>query len=579
MKNKIRIIIIFLLTLTVFVSCEDMMGDFLDKAPGVDVTEDTIFSSKAQVETFVATMYRTGLHTIFAREETSLTGSQYAMTSIACDETESSQGWTTQQGWNTGDITADNIQSREDFRWPLRFKGLRYANIMLQRIDEVESLDQIYKQEIKGEALFLRALNHFEMFKRYGGAPIIDKKFELTDDFFVERSSVKDLVDFIVADCDAAIAALPNTRSSDQRGRITKGAALMLKSKTLLYAASPLFNTATPYLSMEDASHNDLICYGNYDQNRWQKAADAAKAVIDWAPNGGIHLVTDQGVDENYRYVYEKNDNPEIILENKNIGARDMWTFPWGSILPIGMGSGWHIGYSMTANFLYKYEKQDGTPMEWSDTGGNNLKQKYEEIDHRFAQTVGIPGSYFNKDFPVITNYAGGQMNKQNKGGHIILKFVPRTMTFSSWNQMPNDILFRLAEAYLNYAEALNEVQGPTTQAYEAINIIRTRSGQPDLPAGLTQEEFRERVHNERAIELFAEEHRFFDIRRWMIAEEDGVMQGDFYGFKIFQDPAAPDFRYEVYKIETRTFKRRMYLHPYLRSEVLKGYLVQNPGY
>jgi hypothetical protein len=142
-------------------------------------------------------------------------------------------------------------------------------------------------------------------------------------------------------------------------------------------------------------------------------------------------------------------------------------------------------------------------------------------------------------------------------------------------------IIFRLAEAYLNYAEALNEAQGPVQAAYDAVNTIRQRSGMPNLPAGLSQTDFRARVRHERAIELAYEFHRFYDIRRWMIAEEDGVMQGDIWGIKITKIAGTnpQEFNYLPYVFETRVFHTYMYLHPLPQNEVNKGYLVQNPGY
>jgi hypothetical protein len=167
-----------------------------------------------------------------------------------------------------------------------------------------------------------------------------------------------------------------------------------------------------------------------------------------------------------------------------------------------------------------------------------------------------------------------------------VMKFVPQTMSLKDGTNgqqaMPNDIIFRLGEAYLNYAEALNEFNSaPSVEAYNAINTIRARAGQPALPNGLTKEQFRERVRNERAVELYFEDIRFWDIRRWLIAENDGVMKGDFFGFEFKANnfDAPTKYSYEIKKFETRTFLPKMYLHPYLRSEVLKGYIVQNPGY
>jgi hypothetical protein len=142
-----------------------------------------------------------------------------------------------------------------------------------------------------------------------------------------------------------------------------------------------------------------------------------------------------------------------------------------------------------------------------------------------------------------------------------------------------NFTLFRLAEAYLNYAEALNESQGPVQEAYDAINIIRRRSGMPDLPAGLSQAEFRAKVWKERGIELAWEDHRFWDVNRWMIGEQ--IKNGPITGLKITKVGSAvpQQFHYERITLENRVWYRRQYLCPFTQTEINKGYLVQNPGY
>ncbi|MGV8096556.1 MAG: RagB/SusD family nutrient uptake outer membrane protein [Mangrovibacterium sp.] len=578
MKNIIRLLIISAVGYFLLPSCEDMMGDYLDKAPGVDVTEDTIFSSRVQVETYIAGTYRYGIHSILPMRENNYTGI-YTCPSAGCtDESESAVTYVDSEKYNAGNLTSESGSAGTENRLEIRWKAIRRCNILLERIDEVPGVDQTYTDQVKGEARFIRALNYFEMFKRYGGMPIVDKKFELTDEFKVPRNTVKEVVDFIVSDCDAAIPLLPDVYSTDMRGRATKGAALMLKAKTLLYAASPLFNTATPYLSMDDPSNNKLICYGDYDANRWRLAADAAKAVLDWAPSGGIVLITDKGTDKNYRYMAEVCDNPEIILACKMQEKVSTGSFPWTQLLPQNFYPNWNMGNSMTLNFMKKYEKKDGTSQTWNMNGGTDLTQKYNELDRRFKQTVTVVGDYWNPDYPVMNSHQGGTNASNCEGGQWYTKFIPSSLNRNS-PAMANDILFRLGEAYLDYAEALNEAQGPVAAAYAAVNTIRARSGQPDLPAGLSQAEFRERVRNERAIELVFEDHRLWDINRWLIAEEEGVMQGNMYGIKTYLNPAAPNFRYETYVFEIRTFRKRMYLHPIWRSEMLKGYLVQNPGY
>ncbi len=576
----IKTLIVCALIYTLLPSCEDMMGDFLEKPPGVDVTEDTIFSSLVQVETFIAGTYRYGIHSVFPTWDETYTGTKFGSTMAATtDEAEAANTWVDQQAWNVADINIDNVDWKFDYRKNNRFKAIRRANILMQRIDGVPDLDASYVKQVHGEARFIRALNYFELLKRYGGIPIIEKKFELTDDFFLGRNTIQEVVDFIVTDCDEAIASLPDAYSSNYRGRVTKGAALMLKARTLLYAASPIFNTGQPFLDMDHPADNDLICYGNSDVNRWNLAANAAKAVIDWAPSGGISLITSEGADKNYKYIFEKNDNSEIILANKSIGARGIWEWPWTGMMPMGFYSNtWWMGYSMTFNFLTKYEKQDGTPQIWG-LEGEDLVQKYNELDHRLKQSVAVVGSYWNPDIPMVASQVGGQYGSDNYGGQWITKFIQRSQTNSNPMAMINNIIYRLAEAYLNYAEALNEATGPVAAAYDAVNVIRNRSGQPDLPPGLSQDQFRERVRNERAIELFDEDHRFWDIRRWLIAEEEGVMVGNFYGLKAYSNPAPPNFRYEIYQFETRSFSKKLYLLPFDRDEVLKGYLIQNPGW
>ncbi len=480
------------------------------------------------------------------------------------------------EAWNDASITAtNNLVGSEDYRYYIRWTAIRNCNIILERLGDVPDLDETYKNQVTGEVKFIRALNYAEMLKRYGGVPIIDKR-QSTDNTTVKRGTVEEMVNFIVKDCDDAVAMLPATYPSNFRGRATKTAAQLLKARTLLYAASPLFNTARPYLSL--GNDNKLICYGNEDGKRWQLAADAAKAAIDLAPAGGFTLITDKGVDKNYKFVWEQNDNAEIVLAEKAYGSRARQQFPWYGIQPSSI-VGAFGGITVTHNFVRKYEKKDGTPQTWNlNGGGSDLNKKYAELDPRFAQTVGYNGSYWNRDVPVLETFETGRYASGCKGGAWMKKLIPDVLSTTS-GATANSIVFRMAEAYLNYAEALNEAQGPVPAAHDAVNVIRQRSGMPKLPATLTKDQFRERVRNERAIELAFEDHRLWDIRRWLIAENDGVMRGAMYGLRIYKIAGSTEFRYEPYVFETRTFAPRMYLHPFLNSEVFKGYLVQNPGW
>jgi hypothetical protein len=573
-KVKIFILLLIVAILYGFLSsCEEMFGDYLEKPPGVDVTVDTIFSSPTQVETAITNLYNydMGGFSIFPIQGGAM---QWELNTAYTDEGISGQVWTFSNQYHAGTLTASGMLPI-DRAWGARFRGIRHANIILERVDDVPGMSQQEIDEAKGQARFIRALRYFEMFKRYGGMPIIRESMELSDDFFVGRNTIQEVVDFIVEDCDAAIGLLPDMQPVNMFGRASKGAALMLKSRTLLYAASPLFNTGTPYMNMDNIENNNLICFGDYNIERWQAAADAAKACLDWAEATGHHLITDKGIDENYRFMHENDGNAEIILASRIYSRGSAWTWPW---VPFIIWSPGH-GSSMTYNFLQLYERQNGTNQTWDPTGGDNLTEKLSELDRRFHQSTAPVGSYWNDDIPLVSSFVGGELYNGCFGGTWITKFCPRAMRKSGGSYVPNDIVFRLGEAYLNYAEALNEAQGPVPEAYAAINTIRARSGQPDLPQGLSQEEFRERVRNERAIELMGEFHRQWDINRWLVAED--ILNGEFKGFRAYRNPEPPNFRYEVYNIGTRVFPKRQYLLPLLRDEVLKkdGYLIQNPGW
>jgi hypothetical protein len=578
MKNIITIAFICGIIFSLSVSCQKGIGEFLDKAPGIDVTEDTIFSSKTQIETFVAGTYLWGLHSPYAYNDARNSGVYIGDMSVDCDEGKAGATWLGGGQWPIGSIISNN--SNGDGRQSVRWNAIRRCNILIERIESVSNIEQSYKDQVKGEALFIRALNYFEMLKRYGGIPKVDKRFLLTDSLFVKRSTIAESFNFIVKDCDNSALLLPPSYVSTLRGRATKGAALALKAKALLYAASPIFNAANPYL--DAGTNNSLICYGNYDINRWQKAADAAQAVLDWASGSGCVLVTNQGVTKNYKFVWEKPDNSEIILAEKAYAALGWWVYPWRAITPTNIVSGWG-GRSVPMNFVKLYEKIDGTSQNWNMvSGGNDLNQKYAELDPRFAQTIAYNGTYWSAEHPIVQTFAGGLHVNTCFGGAWVHKAIPSALGLvTGTSQIPNGILFRLGEVYLTLAEALNEAQGPVAAAYNAVNTIRARSGMPNLQLGLSKEQFRTRIRNERSIELAYEDQRFYDIRRWLIAENDGVMKGNFYGIKIAKiaGTTPQEYSYSPYVFEVRSFTPKMYLHPWPINEVNKGYIIQNPGY
>lgn len=581
--KKILITITTMLGLLVTAGCEDMMGDFLEKAPSVDVTEDVIFSSKTEAEKFLASIYRYGIHSNLGYGDGVIANPASTLSAGATDEAETCAAWYEPNNWNTASVNADKTDDR---RFSYRWIAIRKIALLLKRIDDVPDIDKEYADQLKAEVKVIRALNYFEMFKYYGGVPIIDRYIQLDENFKIPRSTVQQVVDFIVRDCDEALPDLPENQTGSLRGRVHQGVALAIKSKTLLYAASPQFNTAAPYLDL--GANNPMICYGNEDPARWEKAAEAAKAALDWAPAAGCELITEEGVDKNYQYSWEKYDNKEIILAEKGSGSIGKWTWPWSAIAPPDLyaGNSGQSGISPTFNFVMKYEKRDGTPQTWDMQGGDDLQAKLAELDRRFAQTIASNMSYWNWEFPQLELFQGGRHANTCYGGFWLHKLYPSEISETIWTYVPNSTIFQLNEIYLNYAEAMNEAYGPDDAhgydmtARDAINIIRARSGQPAVKELKDKNSFREKIRNERAIELAFDNHRFWDIRRWLIAEKEGVMTGSMYGIKIYKrDDGSNEFRYEPYVFETRSWSRKLYLHPFGTNEINKGYLIQNPGY
>ena len=569
MKRLIYLPLIIVLVSGITSSCDDIT-DFLEKPPGVDVTEDTIFSSKNQLETFVAGTYYWNVMSYLpywdARDKSDCS------TDCATDQCEVFATWFwVQWAWNSAGMTAN---SPGDLRFAAHWKGLRRANTIIERIDDAPFNDDAYKKQVRGEARFMRAYTNFELFRKYGGIPLLKKRLAPSDDLEIPRSTVKEVVDFIIEDCNAAIADLPaaNEYPSDMRGRATSLAAMALKARTLLYAASKTFNTDKPYLSL--GANNDLICYGNYDRERWKLAADASKAVIDEAKRTGIRLIDEYGPDANYQYVWEQNDNDEIILAEKSQDLRYDWHFPWQYLLP-------NQGYCVTHNFTKLYESKEGTKLPWKDEGGDDLMEIYANMDPRYKQTVTYQGQFFNNDYPKLDMSVNGLHKPKGAGceGAFVHKPMPYSVQVTGYvPAVPNGTIFRLAEFYLNYAEALNEyAQTPPQEAYEAVRVVRARSGMPSFPQGLSQSEFRDKLRNERAIELAFEGHRLYDIRRWEMADE-GIMHGNMYGIHIYKG-TGDNCSYEPYVFEVRSFKPAMYRYAFPQSEIDKGYLIQNPGY
>ena len=499
------------------------------------------------------------------------------------------------------------------------YLGIRRANLVLQNIDQVTDAEPAWIDDVKGQALFSRAWQHFELFRYYGGIPIVSKVLG-DGEIKLPRRSVAAVVDSIVSWCDQAAAMLPETRSAADYGRITKLAALSLKSRILLYAASPLYNTP-PEMQPEVAGirYNDardsVVCYPAYDKNRWKLAADAAKAVLDHAPAAGVSLYT-TGKPEttgdryetlgDYEAVWNVYANRELILVNTD-RAINSWSSD-GSIWSLynsskvfsqvlSASNPWGVMNHTPIEFAKLYEKRDGSRWELSTSDtGDDLTSYLEglQLDPRFYQSIVYDGKWYNTSIGRVEYFqAGGGYNagKLNIKDQATFGFAMETYKFNGRIENGNINhfawpIFRLAEFYLNYAEALNEFQGPTGEAYSAMNIVRERAGMPQK-SGLNQDQFREAVQNERTIEFAFENHRYNDLMRWLTAQK--VLNRQFHGFKTTakKGPNGELLRsWEVSLFMNRIFPKKYYYVPFPNAEISKNYLGdgqgwdgQNPGW
>lgn len=585
MKKIKSIVIVFLATL--LYGC----ADYLEAPPTVELDEDMVFADRSLTERYLTGVYAEGMPLGFCMSSSNTDRRLLSSSTLgsACDEGEDVADWAKgNSAWNTDNHNNNSTSWDEDSRHDLRWQTLRKCNNILSRIDEVpfDGGDPDFNKRTKGEAYFMRALVFWEGVFRYGGLPIIRTKLGPDDFAQYPRNTFKDCIDSIIIDCDRAAKLLPDYYTDDTKvGRATRIAALTLKSRVLIYAASPLFNNDTPYLPFN--GNEELIGYGNYNRERWKIAADAAKEAINAIEASGYYgIYADGSPETNYEHVWSVPDNKEIILANKKYRNFKVTSRPMVANLPTwAMNKAWGDGgLYVTFNFVKFYEKKDGTKADWSNNGGNNLMEIYDSLDPRFAQTVAYHGSEWSKEVGIINFLpSGAHRSKTDKTRHLLHKWVPRTMKVTPPINTANVdwIVFRVPELYLNYAEALNEYYDvPPQEAFDAVFKVRDRSGMPAFHVNLNKNEFREKLHTERGVEFAFEDHRFWDIRRWLIAENEGVMRGEMYGLNINSiDGSRTNVHYEPYVFEVRSWSRRSYLHPIMQDEVDKGYLIQNPGW
>lgn len=586
--------VILILLMAVLSSCED----YLEMPTSSDITVDSVFSSKTRTEQFLWNVYSTASIFEFpfywsaSDPGHNYRGVRWAPVAAASDEADSWASIAGSEFFNTGNWGPTNVKFFE-FDSHDSYKGIRNANIFIGNVDK-SPFSEKEKAAMKAEAIFLRALMHFDLMQRLGGVVIVDEVLNVTSSADIPatrkpRNTFEETVNFIVNSCDKAAEHLPNSYSSNFRGRVVKGAALALKARTLLYAASPLFNSNEPYTPVSDPELREMIGYTNYDPQRWKLAADASKAVLDWAENESGWCTLYDGKNnpvDRYEEIFINPNVNEIILDSGLMGTTTTNYFcrfmlP-GTIVYTGTDPN-NIG--VTLNFTKFYQKADGTDQVWDEVADtpypySQYQDKLGELEPRFQASVFHSGTEWSRGSGTFYHFYEEQSNllDQYNGVGFLRKFLKGVSNGSS--PAPRWITFRLAEFYLNYAEALNEINGSQSEILRAINAIRNRVDMPSI-AYTDQEDMRLKIRRERAVELAFEQHRYFDVRRWKIAGKEGVMGGGMYGLRLYGPSAenGPSPTYRLEKFEERVWSDKMYLYPFQTEEVNLGIVKQNPGW
>lgn len=500
-----------------------------------------------------------------------------AMMASATDEAEYTRENGTVQKFNNGSW---NTYDNPDNAWGKYYKAIRKVNQFLVSSDSINldtyrlsddpSDQQIYQTrsaEIvrwKLEARFLRAFFYFELVKRYGGVPIFTAELDVQDNFAdVERNTLQECIDFIVKECDETAVGLPPKYGDAELGRATKGAALALKSRALLYAASDLFNDPS---WAGGYGNPELISVTGNRRDKWEAAANAAKAVLE-IPEAGYWIHWE------YRPLFNTYNSPEIILTRRNGPSNEFEK----ANFPIGFDLG-ESGNTPSQNLVDAYEMTDGSPFNWDNPA--HAADPYANRDPRLGLSIITNNTWFyNRNVELWTGGRDGNgIPLASKTGYYLKKYLgENTDLLQNRTSVHSWILIRVAEIFLNYAEALNEYDPGNPDIATYVNYVRGRTtiGMPPLPAGLTQAQMRERIRNERRVEFAFEDHRAWDVRRWM--------QGPQYfgtplrGVNITRNTDGT-FEYTPTVVEQRVFEPKMYLYPIPQGELfISPKLVQNP--
>lgn len=609
--------IILMITLFLFAGLSACKKDYLavsDELAGGLTSIDQIFENPGYSRRFYANVlsgvpdYSTIIRADW--DAGGQTGLHNPWTSMS-DEVNSSYG--DARNYNIAPKNSSNMMFH---RWTLLYQLIRQANIFLEKAKvipasgtDAEQLDEIEFNSMTANVIFMRAYYHYLLLEQYGPIPLATRSLAATEDLDLPRQSVDAVVKFIDDELVKVIPLLPQTPITDDqfKSNPTKGVAMAVRAKLWIHAASPLLNGGyTEALKLTNKDGAKL--FPAKDDTKWTKAAAVLKEFIDYADAGNYSLykVSTNGVHDPDKSVYEvfQKYNNEIIWATANNG--------WGGMdgdrferratprsEPNGIGS-----TTVLQELVDDFYMKDGLPIKnagflpqsplYSETGkslynGVQVYNMWINREPRFYNTVFFAGRKWHVTNREINFYVGSANDRSGQAtpnGYLLYKRFNKTVHKTSpgvANVFRPSIVFRLAEFYLLYAEALNESAPNNPDILKYLNLVRERAGIPALqtlnPGVIgNQTLLREAIQRESRVELCTEGQRYFDVRRWMIAEKQGSQQGgDVFGMNM--DGDATSF-YQRIRFQTRIFEPKQYLYPIPFTEMQKSKtLVQNPGW
>lgn len=625
-QNSIYTLLIALLC---FVSSCDYLGVSDQLAGGLQNTEQ-VFDNVSYTKRWYANVFA-GIPDYSGINSVNVGAFKNPWTGM-CDELV--VGYGNSSKYNNSDRNAANMGFH---RYGDCYKYIRQANIFLQKAHPIMTTgtqgDQLLEDELtqmKANVRFMRAFYHYLLFEQYG--PIIlvkDKIYNATEDQDVPRNTVDEVIEYIDSELTAVASELtqePIFEDKDYRAWPTKGVALAVRAKLWLYAASPLLNGGYREALLVTNPDGTRL-FPDYDAGKWEKALAACKDFIDYAEAGRYEL-----------YKEYKDDNGAVIDPDKSVynlfqkyTHEIIWATAnndWGGmngdafdrrIAPRceknGLGS-----TGVTQELVDAFYMKDGFPVSataylpqstlYQEEGygtykdqNDNFSKKYTNVtvsnrylnrEPRFYNTV-----FFNgRQWPVSCNqvlfYNGGnsgvQEGQATLTGYMLFKRFNRSVSLTNpgvASQFRPSIIFRLADFYLMYAEAANEVNPNDARVLKYLNLVRERAGLPDIetlnPAIRGNQELqRAAIQRERQIELATEGQRYFDVRRWMIADKNGEgrQNGYVHGMNVRGESNDKEDFNRIVEASQIVFNRKMYLYPMPDSEMRKTKnLVQNPGW